>query len=124
MRPSGGSGRALVDALAELRGVERVEWLTAPHVPGSSDDGASAGDSTEGAGDGGTERVAVPSSGVADGAEPPVARLRVYVSGDPAGLVGPAVSALSVRGASVLDLSIGEPSLEDVFIHLTGRDLR
>jgi hypothetical protein len=22
------------------------------------------------------------------------------------------------------DLSIGEPSLEDVFIHLTGRDLR
>ncbi|MDT7634987.1 MAG: hypothetical protein QOI50_6917, partial [Pseudonocardiales bacterium] len=28
------------------------------------------------------------------------------------------------RGASVADLSIGEPSLEDVFIHLTGRDLR
>jgi len=28
------------------------------------------------------------------------------------------------RGAAVTDLSLGEPTLEDVFIHLTGRDLR
>jgi ABC-2 type transport system ATP-binding protein len=34
------------------------------------------------------------------------------------------VSVLAARAATVSDLSIGEPSLEDVFIHLTGRDLR
>jgi ABC-2 type transport system ATP-binding protein len=31
---------------------------------------------------------------------------------------------LGARGAAVTDLSLGEPTLEDVFIHLTGRDLR
>jgi ABC-2 type transport system ATP-binding protein len=51
-------------------------------------------------------------------------RLRVYVTGEPAALVGPVVLRLSMRGASVTDVSLGEPTLEDVFIHLTGRELR
>ncbi|WP_051581232.1 ABC transporter ATP-binding protein [Pseudonocardia acaciae] len=51
-------------------------------------------------------------------------RLRVYVTDEPAAVVGPVVSALSARGASVADLSLGESTLEDVFIHLTGRELR
>jgi ABC-2 type transport system ATP-binding protein len=38
--------------------------------------------------------------------------------------VAPAVSALSGLGRSLTDLRLGTPSLEDVFIHLTGRSLR
>ena len=64
--------------------------------------------------------AAGPTGGTADG----VLRLRVYVDGEPARLVGPVVGALTGCGAAVSDLSLGEPSLEDVFIHLTGRDLR
>ncbi len=64
--------------------------------------------------------AAGPAGAPADGA----LRLRVYVDGDPATLVGPVVGALTGCGAAVSDLSLGEPSLEDVFIHLTGRDLR
>jgi ABC-2 type transport system ATP-binding protein len=52
------------------------------------------------------------------------ARLRLYVDTDPATLVGPVVAALGRRGATLTDLSLGEPSLEDVFISLTGRELR
>ena len=51
-------------------------------------------------------------------------RLRVYVDGEPAALLGAVVGVLGARGAAVTDLSLGEPTLEDVFIHLTGRDLR
>jgi ABC-2 type transport system ATP-binding protein len=51
-------------------------------------------------------------------------RLRLHLDGEPAGLVTPVVSVLSRLGVSLTDLAIGEPSLEDVFIHLTGRDLR
>lgn len=51
-------------------------------------------------------------------------RIRLYVDADPAALLGPAVAALTSRGAAVTDLSLGEPSLEDVFISLTGRELR
>ena len=99
----------LVAALAELPDVERVEQLGALDPAGpAATGGAGAGP----AGDGGPER---------DGGD---ARLRVYVAGEPAALVGPVVSVLAARHASVSDLSIGEPSLEDVFIHLTGRDLR
>jgi ABC-2 type transport system ATP-binding protein len=70
----------------------------------------------------GVERVEPLGGGGADGQA--VWRLRVYVTGEPAALVGPVVSVLSARGASVAELSLGEPTLEDVFINLTGRDLR
>jgi hypothetical protein len=34
------------------------------------------------------------------------------------------VGLLAERDDNLDDLSLGRPSLEDVFIHLTGRDLR
>ena len=51
-------------------------------------------------------------------------RLRLYVSAEPSSLLAPVVSALAAHGASVSNVRIGEPSLEDVFINLTGRGLR
>jgi ABC-2 type transport system ATP-binding protein len=51
-------------------------------------------------------------------------RYRLYVEGDADALVAPVVQALESLGASLDGLSIGAPSLEDVFIHLTGRALR
>jgi ABC-2 type transport system ATP-binding protein len=99
VRPGTASVAVLTAPLLELPGVERVEQLG----------GTGATESTNG------------RSGAPEGA---TVRLRIYVSGEPATLVGPVAAALSARGASMADLSIGEPSLEDVFIHLTGRDLR
>jgi ABC-2 type transport system ATP-binding protein len=99
VRPGTASVRVLTAPLLELPGVERVEQLG----------GTGATEGTNG------------RSGAPEGA---TVRLRIYVSGEPATLVGPVAAALSARGASMADLSIGEPSLEDVFIHLTGRDLR
>ena len=56
--------------------------------------------------------------------EGPVLRLRLYVSGEAPALVAPAASVLAQRGLSLTGVELGEPSLEDVFIHLTGRTLR
>jgi ABC-2 type transport system ATP-binding protein len=74
----------------------------------------------------GVERVEQLSTGpvTGTGGTEQAARLRVYVTGDPALLVGPVVSALDALDSSVSELALGEPTLEDVFIHLTGRDLR
>jgi ABC-2 type transport system ATP-binding protein len=51
-------------------------------------------------------------------------RLRLYSTGDPAGLLGPVVGTLTARSAGLTDVHIGQPGLEDVFIELTGRGLR
>ncbi|SHN81758.1 ABC-2 type transport system ATP-binding protein [Geodermatophilus obscurus] len=51
-------------------------------------------------------------------------RARLYLSGDAAALVGPVSEALGARGARLTGVRIGEPSLEDVFLNLTGRELR
>jgi ABC-2 type transport system ATP-binding protein len=51
-------------------------------------------------------------------------RYRVYVSGDAAPLMGPAAQAITAAGARLVDVRLGEPTLEDLFIHLTGRSLR
>jgi ABC-2 type transport system ATP-binding protein len=50
--------------------------------------------------------------------------LKLYVSGDAPLLVGPAASLLTERGFEVADVTLGNASLEDVFISLTGRALR
>ncbi len=51
-------------------------------------------------------------------------RLRLYCSSEAATMVAAVVQLTTAHGATVGDLRLGEPSLEDVFIHLTGRELR
>jgi len=55
--------------------------------------------------------------------EPGVVTYRLYAETAPA-LVGPATEAALRAGAQVRDLHVKTPSLEDVFIYLTGRHLR
>lgn len=107
VRTEGVPSDVLVSALAELPGVERVEPLGGAEVPVGPAHAATNG-------------VVVAESSALAGA----LRLRVYLAGEPAALAGPVVTALSARGATVVELALGEPTLEDVFIHLTGRDLR
>jgi ABC-2 type transport system ATP-binding protein len=52
-----------------------------------------------------------------------VVTYRLYAEKAPA-LVGPATQAVLLNGAQVRDLHVKQPSLEDVFIYLTGRHLR
>jgi ABC-2 type transport system ATP-binding protein len=51
-------------------------------------------------------------------------RFRVYVQTDPASVVAAVAQVIGEAGARLIDVRLGEPSLEDVFIHLTGRSLR
>jgi ABC-2 type transport system ATP-binding protein len=50
--------------------------------------------------------------------------VRLYVTGDAPLMVAPVAAALSGLEITLSDVKIGEPSLEDVFINLTGRALR
>lgn len=52
------------------------------------------------------------------------AQLRLYLTVEPAPALAAVVAALADRGATLTDVHIGAPSLEDVFISLTGRGLR
>jgi ABC-2 type transport system ATP-binding protein len=88
---------AVVDALGALAGVGRVET-----VHGAAEDG-------------GPE---APSSG----SQP--LRVRLYLTGDAALAVAPAAAVLAEHGLALQDVKLGAPTLEDVFIHLTGRTLR
>jgi ABC-2 type transport system ATP-binding protein len=118
-----GSGPAdmdgLVTTLSQLRGVERVEPVQrgggAPpgFPPGGFPGGGPPGFPPGGASGG--------PPGKANGAP---THLRLYCEGEAASLVSPVVLAVTDRGASLSDLQLGRPSLEDVFIHLTGRGLR
>ncbi len=51
-------------------------------------------------------------------------RFRLYVRGDAAPLMGPAAQAITAATGRLVDVRLGEPTLEDLFIHLTGRSLR
>lgn len=111
---------ALVAALTEIQGVHRVEVLAAaagnPGPFGLPPGAAPAVLAAHGTGG----LVAPPQPEVAGARR----RLRLYVDTEPAALVGPVVTLLAARGVGVNDVSLGTPSLEDVFISLTGRDLR
>ena len=89
---------AVVDALAALAAVERVETV---HLAAEN---------------GGPE-----SSGTL--ASEPL-RVRLYLTGDAAQSVAPAAAVLAEHGLALQDVKLGTPTLEDVFIHLTGRTLR
>ncbi|HEV7907850.1 MAG TPA: ABC transporter ATP-binding protein [Pseudonocardiaceae bacterium] len=49
---------------------------------------------------------------------------RIYTDVEPAVVLPAVLRTLDALKCPVSDLAIGEPSLEDVFIHLTGRELR
>jgi ABC-2 type transport system ATP-binding protein len=51
-------------------------------------------------------------------------RLRVRVDGDAGAALAPVLGAVAATGATVGQVDVGEPTLEDVFIDLTGRGLR
>ena len=51
-------------------------------------------------------------------------RARLYVTGEAAAMVVPVGDASRALGAVLAEVRLSEPSLEDVFIHLTGRRLR
>ena len=51
-------------------------------------------------------------------------RVRLYLTGDAALLVAPAAAVLTEHGLALQDVKLGAATLEDVFIHLTGRTLR
>jgi len=51
-------------------------------------------------------------------------QFRLYTTYEPAAVLPTVLKVLGDVGCDVTDLSIGTPSLEDVFIHLTGRELR
>lgn len=51
-------------------------------------------------------------------------RFRLYLQAHGAGLVAPVAALLTARGSQLSGVSLGEPTLEDVFLQLTGRDLR
>jgi ABC-2 type transport system ATP-binding protein len=104
----------LLAALCDLAEVERGEQLAAAAEGGG---GMPAGmPPWMGGGGAPPDAVAVPSGG-------PV-RLRLYVSGEPAAVLGPVAQVLAGRSARLMGVQVGETSLEDVFINLTGRGLR
>jgi ABC-2 type transport system ATP-binding protein len=131
------AAEGLLEALTALAGVERGEPVAAAAPafaaagqgawPGGNGGPRPGGGARPG---GGSARVAGggfagpggPRPGAPrDGGE---VRLRLYLSGEPALLLGPVVEVLAVRGATLRDVHVGEPTLEDVFIDLTGRGLR
>ncbi|MGH3632048.1 MAG: ABC transporter ATP-binding protein, partial [Sciscionella sp.] len=93
-------------ALGTVTGVQRVEHVLAQAAPGQP--GMAAPGQQRGA----------------PGAPSSTSRLRLYVTDEPAVILPMAVKLLQDMGCGISDLSIGTPSLEDVFIHLTGRELR
>ena len=50
--------------------------------------------------------------------------LRLYLTTEPPAMLGPVVTLLAARSAELTDVHIGQPTLEDVFIELTGKGLR
>jgi ABC-2 type transport system ATP-binding protein len=58
------------------------------------------------------------------GAGSDVLRARLYLTGEPARLVAPVSDLVTQHHGRLTEVRLGEPSLEDVFIHLTGRALR
>ena len=58
------------------------------------------------------------------GAAAPATHLRVGCDGEAGAALPPVLAAVADAGAVVSQVALGEPTLEDVFIDLTGRGLR
>jgi ABC-2 type transport system ATP-binding protein len=105
--PDDGAEAALAD-LASLPGVRRVERVAPSPL--------------EGEGRSGGEGWAEPTQGDGELADGPV--IRLYGDDDPGTLVVPVVQRMAAHRLALRDVRLGQASLEDVFIHLTGRGLR
>jgi ABC-2 type transport system ATP-binding protein len=108
----------LLQALTALDGVERVERVAAAQAGSPGPPGGWAG-------------MGGPPAGPPPGAGSPGGdggarelRARLYVAGDAPLMVAPVAATVAERRARLTDVTIGTPSLEDVFIALTGRALR
>ncbi|HKE50277.1 MAG TPA: ATP-binding cassette domain-containing protein [Actinomycetes bacterium] len=109
---------ALVEALEKVDGVDRAEQVaTSPDLSAALAVGPGGMPGMPGAPE-------FPAGGANGGPTGPDLRIRLYLTTDPASLLGPVVAVLTERAASVSDVHIGRASLEDVFIDLTGRALR
>jgi ABC-2 type transport system ATP-binding protein len=113
--PDGREPERIVEDLDDLPGVERVELLTSTPPPSELPPGTQAMAAQVGG------SVAAPPD---PGRTEEGVRLRLYVDTEPASLLGPVAGALTAGGTALTDVSLGEPTLEDVFISLTGRELR
>jgi ABC-2 type transport system ATP-binding protein len=101
---------ALVGGLRALDGVERAERVElAPPAPPPGRPGRPGGP---------------PPAGPPPELPGGELHVRLYLTGEPARLVAPAADVLARHDATLTDVRIGRPSLEDVFITLTGRGLR
>jgi ABC-2 type transport system ATP-binding protein len=104
--------------LSAIAGIERVERISAGGgVPGGGmPPGMPPGMAAAFAGGGAPQ--AGPQATADSG------QFRLYTSDEPAVALPAVLKTVGGLGCTVRDLSIGTPSLEDVFIHLTGRELR
>jgi ABC-2 type transport system ATP-binding protein len=135
VRKAGG----LAARLEQLPGVGRVEVLSAKPEPGvvgappwavfgagmGGGGGRDPGSATGTSGLAATATVATLDGPQVDGSDRRW-RGRIYATDDEAGkgLIGRVLAATTEAGAEIVDLRRVEGSLEDVFIHLTGRELR
>ncbi|MEJ2886070.1 ABC transporter ATP-binding protein [Actinomycetospora aeridis] len=63
-------------------------------------------------------------AGVEDRSDETASQLRVRADGEAGAALAPVLGAVADAGATVSQVELGEPTLEDVFIDLTGRGLR
>ncbi|HEV2457980.1 MAG TPA: ABC transporter ATP-binding protein [Ktedonobacterales bacterium] len=122
----------VLEALRALPGVEKVDEVTAgaetsagpPNGrPGGGGPGGPRGPWGGGPGGGGAWMGAGQGQQNGGLAEEGIALFRLYAQ-DAGTLVVPAAQTLAGTGVELRDLHLKRPSLEDVFIYLTGRALR
>lgn len=70
------------------------------------------------------EQIHDPGDALQAAEDPHELRLRLYAAGDAAALVAPVATSLAGHDLRLTSVTLGSPTLEDVFIHLTGRGLR
>lgn len=51
-------------------------------------------------------------------------RIRLQLAADPATVLGPVLTLLTSRAAELIDVHIGKPGLEELFLTLTGKEIR
>ena len=124
----GGVASAEVAAkLSAVDGVERVEQIAGGNggFPGGAPPWAGMAGGPGGAtGTGGAQNGGAQNGGPANAGAPEANQFRLYSDFEAAVVLPSALDALGGLGCEVSDLALGKPSLEDVFIHLTGRELR